>query len=100
MSERTNDDGPRKVHALVLHLVITEHWYNEIIAGRKLIEYRAMSDHWKKLIWKRRDKITHVRFQCGFKKNPLKMTFEVESIDVGKCPYDGWNDQYYRVFFK
>ena len=29
------------VHPLVLHLVLTGHWFDEMVAGRKHIEYRA-----------------------------------------------------------
>ena len=68
---------------LTLHLVLTQHWYDETADGRKLTEYRVMSPHWDRLIWERRNNITHVRFQRGFKKNPPTMTFEVEKIDIG-----------------
>ena len=97
--EKKKWSGHDGLNVLVLHLVLTEYWYDEIDAGRKLTEYRAMSDHWKRLIWGRRDKITHVRFQRGFKKNPPKMTYEVSEIDVGKCPYEGWDDDYFRIHF-
>ena len=98
MDEKTSV-VPGMVNPLVLYLVLTEHWYDEIDAGRKRCEYRAMSKHWQRLIWERRDKITHVRFQRGFKKNPPKMTFEVRHIDAGPCPYEGWDDFYYRIHF-
>jgi hypothetical protein len=94
-----NASGSDRLEPLVLHLVLTHHWYDEIIAGRKWIEYRAMSDHWKRLIWDRADRITHVRFQRGFKKNPPKMTFDVGMISIGLCPYDGWDDVYYKIAF-
>jgi len=85
---------------LVLHLVLSYHWYDEIHGGNKYVEYRVMSDHWRKLIWDRRKEITNVCFQRGYAQHPNKMTFEVDSIDIGKCPYDGWDDLYYRIHFK
>ena len=100
MKDKNNAERSDKLKPLVLHLVLTHHWYEEIIAGRKWCEYRKLCPHWKRLIEDRADRITHVRFQRGFKKNPPKITFEVECIDIGDCPYDGWDDEYYRVFFK
>jgi hypothetical protein len=26
--------------------------------------------------------------------------FDVEKIDIGDCPIEGWDDQYYRIHFK
>ena len=88
------------VEQLVLCLVLSFHWYDETESGRKRVEYRKMSTHWTKLIWGRRHEITHVRFQRGFMHNPPTLMFEVEKIDIGPCPIDGWNDQYYRIHFK
>jgi len=83
--------------ALVLHLVLTYHWFDEIESGRKRKEYREMSPHWKRLIWDRRDKITHVRFARGYTSKT--MTFPVEKIMKERCPYDGWDDVYYTLSF-
>jgi hypothetical protein len=82
---------------MTLNLVLTFHWYAEIESGRKRIEYRAMSPHWTKQIWDRRDKITHVRFQRGYTKTA--MTFAVDHVNIGTCPYEGWGDKYYRIVF-
>lgn len=32
-----------------IHLVLTYHWYDEIDAGRKWIEYREQSDYYKRM---------------------------------------------------
>ena len=32
----------------VLHLAITYHWYDETVEGLKRVEYRNMTDHWRK----------------------------------------------------
>ena len=81
--------------ALVLHLVLTYHWYDEIAAGRKLIEYRACTPHWTRLIWDRRARITHAKFRRGY--TSASITRRVAFIDIGPCPYDGWSGNYYRI---
>ena len=82
---------------LKLHLVLSFHWYSETVQGGKRVEYRKMSPHWKKLIWERRDLITHVRFSKGYTKT--KTLYKVDKIDVGPCPNHGWGAQYYRIHF-
>lgn len=83
---------------ILLHLVLTYHWYDEIEAGRKDIEYRAMTPHWGKLIWDRRKRITSVRFARGYTSTML--VYPVIKIDVGRCPYPGWSGDYYRIHFE
>jgi hypothetical protein len=82
---------------VLLHLVLTYHWYDETAHGSKRIEYREMTPRWRKLIFDKRDEITHVRFARGY--TATMQTYKVEKIDVGSCPIDGWNDQYYRIHF-
>lgn len=93
-SERDSPSHPR----LVLHLVLTHHWYDETVSGRKSIEYRKINYHWRRLIWSRRNEITHVRFARGYTKTTA--TYEVEKIDTGLCPIPGWNGRYFRIHFK
>jgi hypothetical protein len=83
------------LHSLVIHLVLTHHWFDEMVAGRKDIEYRAMTPHWTRLIWDRRDKITHARFSRGYTSRT--MTRRVLSVSIGDCPYEGWDGEYYRL---
>lgn len=33
-----------------IHLILTYHWYDEIDAGRKLVEYREQSDYYKRML--------------------------------------------------
>lgn len=79
----------------IIHLVLTHHWFDEMVAGRKDIEYRVMSPHWTKLIWGRRGAITHARFSRAY--TPTTILRPVDSIDVGPCPYEGWDADYYRL---
>lgn len=82
---------------LRVHLVLNFHWYTETTEGGKRIEYRKMSPHWEKLIWERRDSITHVRFSKGYTSEVT--TYKVDKIDIGKCPIEGWDGEYYRIHF-
>ena len=82
---------------MTLDLVLTFFWFDEIAAGRKNIEYREIKPIWYRRIWKKRDEITHVRFRRGYTSKSLK--FKVDFIDIGVCPYDGWNDKYFRIHF-
>lgn len=81
----------------VLHLVLTHHWYDLTERGEKRIEYRVMTPRWKRLIWDRRDAITHIRFSRGYTKRTIE--YSVEKIDVGTCPTLGWSGDFYRIHF-
>ena len=83
--------------ALVLHLPLKHHWYDETERGAKCIEYRVMIPRWEKQIWQKRDRITHVRFSRGYTSRTL--LFPVERIDIGPCPIPGWAGEYYRIHF-
>lgn len=83
--------------SVVLHLVLTHHWYDQTESGAKRTEYRTMTERWKRQIWDRRERITAVRFARGYTSRTL--TRSVESIDVGPCPIPGWSGDYYRIHF-
>ena len=82
---------------MILHLVLTYRWFDEIRAGRKTVEYRAMGGKWDKQIWGQRELITHARFQRAYDKNPKTILRRVTKIDIGQCPYPGWSGDYYRI---
>jgi predicted transposase YbfD/YdcC len=81
--------------AHVLHLVLTQHWYDEHASGRKDVEYRAMSPHWKRLIWDRKHKLTHVRYSRGY--SSTTMIRKIAEIDQGPCDIEGWGGMYYKI---
>lgn len=83
------------VHPLVVHLVLTYHWFDEMVNLRKHVEYRAMTPHWKRLIWDRRNEIAAARFSRGYTAETILRP--VIGIDVGPCPYDGWTGDFYRM---
>lgn len=80
-----------------LHLVLTHHWYDETTSGRKRIEYRKITPRWARLIWERRSEIAFVRFARGY--TATTATYRVTQIDVGPCPIQGWDGDYYRIHF-
>ena len=84
---------------ITLNLVLTHHWFDEIAAGRKRIEYREIKPHWTRLIWDRRDKITHVKFQRAYNNTAPEIIYRVTFIDKGMCPYTGWTGKFYFITF-
>jgi len=82
---------------MILHLVLTYHWFDEMLAGRKDVEYRYLSNKWERDIWAKREQITHARFQRAYDKNPATILRRVTKIDIGPCPYPGWSEDYYRI---
>lgn len=82
---------------MTLHLVLTFHWYDESVALRKPTEFRAPTPRWMRLIYDRRDRITHVRFARGYTSTTT--TFRVSHIDLGPCPIPGWDGDYIRIHF-
>jgi len=82
----------------VVPLVLTHRWFDETESAGKRVEYRKMTSHWAKLIWEKRDRITHVRFSRGYTKK--QTSFRVTKIDIGPCPIDGWDGDFYRIHFE
>lgn len=75
-----------------LKLVLTDHWFEEIKAGRKKYEYRKVTDFWKKrlLYIEFISEMTtayffkpfyYVQFQKAYRKNPERMTFAIKQFD-------------------
>lgn len=83
---------------LTLTLTLTHEWYDETVSGRKRVEYRDMSPHWRRLIWERRHRIARVRFFRAMSKESA--LFSVAEIDVGPCSLGGWSGEYYRIAFE
>lgn len=84
---------------MTLHLVLTHHWFDESTnpVDPKRTEYREMSARWMRLIYERREQITHVRFARGYTKTT--QTFSVTLIDIGPCPIAGWTGDFIRIHF-
>ena len=79
----------------VLNLILNFHWFSEIEAGRKSIEYRRMIPRWEKQIWQKRHELTHLRVRRAY--TPQTLTLPISQIDVGPCPIPGWSGDFYRI---
>lgn len=78
-----------------LSLVLTYHWFDEMAAGRKDVEYRAMTSYWRKRIWEKRHQLTSATFARAYTSTRLPR--EIFMIDIGPCPYPGWRGKFYRI---
>ena len=77
-----------------LKLVLTDHWFDEIKSGRKMHEYRKATPFWYRrlLSYRRRTTLRNslgaviarplVQFQKAYRKNPERMTFEINRITI------------------
>lgn len=78
-----------------ISLVLTYHWFDEMAAGRKDIEYRAVKPYWRRRIWNRRHELTRALFSRAY--SATRLNREIIRIDIGPCPYPGWRGKYYRL---
>lgn len=72
-----------------LHLVLKRKWWDMIQSGIKTEEYREIKPYWEKRLIKFENAhllrgLFFVTFQLGYQKNAPRMTFELESISIGK----------------
>lgn len=84
---------------------LTSEWFEKIRSGEKRIEYRKVGPYWI-------GRLCHpiagghqirnfktVEFRRGYSKKDV-IVRRITNIDIGKCPYEGWNGDYFRIFFK
>lgn len=90
-------ESTARLGPVLLCLPLTFHWYDQTENGGKVIEYREMTERWRKQIWDKRERITAVRFSRGYTSRTL--TRSVERIDIGPCPIPGLAGDYYRIHF-
>lgn len=78
-------------------------WFAKIWNGEKTIEYREKKPYWKKRIggWAGGFEpiFKFVEMRLGYKGDGPVLLIQVNSVDVGKCPYEGWTGDYYRLHF-
>lgn len=83
------------------------HWYDKIASGEKTVEYRRICDHWmRRLCEKLPNANGHkirrfdiAEFRLGYKKQGA-IVRKITNIDIGPCPYPGWNGEYFRIHFE
>lgn len=80
-----------------LHLFLKGYWYDQVLYGDKRIEYRAMTSRYLKQIWERRDTLKTLVLHRGY--TACVLIAAIVKIDVGPCPYKGWDGEYYRIYF-
>lgn len=98
---------------------LKKEWYDRIASGEKTVEYRRICDHWMKRLgfvrtfavqsdWTEREIEPHqvnkhaemfAVFRLGYSRKYPDIERRVTKIDVGPCPYEGWDGEYFRIFF-
>ena len=86
---------PHRVDAVVIHFVLRQYWFNEMLAGRKDIEYRSITPYWTARLIKRNPTIAI--FRVGYQSTRRRMMRRILAIDTGPCPYPGWHGEFYRI---
>lgn len=74
-------------------------WYAEIAEGRKTVVYLAVSPYWRS----RLEKLAPgdvIRFRRGYYDRASDIEATVDGIDIGPCPYPGWDGDFYRIRFR
>ena len=77
-----------------LKLVLTDYWFEEIKSGRKTHEYRKATSFWYRRLLSYMQLMAlcnsggavlvrpQVQFQKAYRKNPERMTFEINEITI------------------
>ena len=66
----------------VLHLNLYRKYFDAIVNGTKVFEYRQKTDYWKKRIENREYDV--IKFRNGYAKNAPTMLVEYKGYNVGK----------------
>ena len=86
-------------------------WYDKIASGEKTVEYRRICDHWIGRLCKAPPrgaffangrpirKFDVAEFRLGYKKENA-IVRKITKIDIGSCPYEGWDGEYFRIYFE
>lgn len=100
--------GDCEMKKLILNL--KKEWYDQIASGEKTVEYRKLSSYWEGRLCEPQPRhgfwacgrpfrdFDVVEFRHGYTKTGAIVRNFVK-IDVGPCPYEGWDCLYYRIHF-
>lgn len=91
-----------------LFFVLKKVWYDQIASGEKTVEYRAMTPYWAKRLQRAIFAYNNgidlkdwtVTFRLGYSRKYPDIVRHITKIDAGKCPYEGWPGNYYRIHFE
>ena len=76
-------------------------WFAKVWNGEKTIEYRAVTQKYKKLAtWIGKSRGVFMVFYIGMMNTGPRLLVQVKKIDVGKCPIEGFDGDYYRIHFE
>lgn len=76
-------------------------WFAKIWNGEKNVEYRSVSPKYKRLAdWVGNAKGVFMMFYIGMMATGPRMLVQVSRIDIGKCPIEGFDGDYYRIHFE
>lgn len=86
------------------------HWYDKIASGEKTVEYRRVCDYWRKRVWFKRGALNgylmfpnndrFAVFRLGYSRKHPDIVRRITKIDIGTCPYEGWDGEYFRIHFE
>ena len=94
-------------------------WYDKIASGEKTVEFRRICPYWESRIWRSNKPIMtfpvamfmHNReampinrdlfavFRLGYSRKYPDIVRRIVMIDIGNCPYKGWDGEYFRIHF-
>lgn len=76
-------------------------WFAKIWNGEKDVEYREVKPYWQKRIGEWVGK--RGKFVCvvlGYRRETAMMLLQVDKVDVGDCPHEGFDGVYFRLHFQ
>lgn len=99
---------------------LKKEWYDKIASGEKTVEYRQIKPFWMNRLdedgyldftkdgkpWFDIDggvlipKDTFAVFRMGYDHALPDIVRRIVKIDIGPCPYDGWDGEYFRIHFE
>lgn len=83
-----------------LVLNMRREWLAKVWNGEKTVEYRERKPYWDRRIggWVgQRGKF--VLMVWGYRRDTPAVLLQVDKVDVGTCPYEGRDGEYYRLHF-
>ncbi len=75
----------------ILHLTLMKKWFDEIISGKKKIEYREIKPYWTKRLFDSNGKPKHydtIHFRNGYNKDAPQMNVEFKGVRKSKDNYE------------
>lgn len=95
-------------------------WYDKIASGEKTVEYRRIVPFWESRLWDLRkpfrtfpvamvdlgdgmrplNRDLFAVFRLGYSRKYPDIVRRIVKIDIGPCPYDGWDGDYFRIHFE